>query len=126
MFKLVLEKAEEPEIKLPTSAGSLGEKKKKSPIIQGSYCLPNGHVQLQELDCKEGKRPKIDAFELWCWRRLLKVPWTERRSNQSILKGINPEYSLIGRTDAEAEAPVFCSSDANNQLIGKVPDTGED
>ena len=81
---------------------------------------------LKELDCKEGKRPKIDAFELWCWRRLLKVPWTERRSNQSILKGINPEYSLIGRTDAEAEAPVFCSSDANNQLIGKVPDTGED
>ena len=38
----------------------------------------------------------IDAFELWCWRRLLRVPWTERRSNQSILKEINPEYSLEG------------------------------
>ena len=38
----------------------------------------------------------IDAFKLWCWRRLLRVPWTERRSNQSILKGINPEYSLEG------------------------------
>jgi len=75
---------------------------------------------------KKAKGQKIDAFELWCWRRLLKVPWTARRSNQSILKGINPEYSLIGRTDAEAEAPVFCSSDANNQLIGKAPDTGED
>ena len=37
---------------------------------------------------------KIDAFELWCWRRLLRVPWTARRSNQSILKEINPEYSL--------------------------------
>ena len=39
---------------------------------------------------------RIDAFELWCWRRLLRVPWTARRSNQSILKGINPEYSLEG------------------------------
>ena len=37
---------------------------------------------------------RIDAFELWCWRRLLRVPWTARRSNQSILKEINPEYSL--------------------------------
>ena len=40
----------------------------------------------------------IDAFELWCWRRLLRVPWTARRSNQSILKEINPEYSLEGLT----------------------------
>ena len=39
---------------------------------------------------------RIDAFELWCWRRLLRVPWTVRRSNQSILKEINPEYSLEG------------------------------
>ena len=39
---------------------------------------------------------KVDAFELWCWRRLLRVPWTARRSNQSILKEINPEYSLEG------------------------------
>ena len=38
----------------------------------------------------------IDAFKLWCWRRLLRVPWTARRSNQAILKGINPEYSLEG------------------------------
>ena len=37
---------------------------------------------------------RIDAFEMWCWRRLLKVPWTARRSNQSILREINPEYSL--------------------------------
>ena len=42
----------------------------------------------------ESQRP--DAFELWCWRRLLRVPWTSRRSNQSILKEINPEYSLEG------------------------------
>ena len=43
---------------------------------------------------KKAERRRIDAFELWCWRRLLRVPWTARRSNQSILKDINPEYSL--------------------------------
>ena len=43
---------------------------------------------------KKAERWRIDAFELWCWRRLLRVPWTARRSNQSILKEISPEYSL--------------------------------
>ena len=45
---------------------------------------------------KKTEHQRIDAFELWCWRRLLRVPWTARRSNQSILKEINPEYSLEG------------------------------
>ena len=45
---------------------------------------------------KEAEHQRIDAFELWCWRRLLRVPWTARRSNQSILKEISPEYSLEG------------------------------
>ena len=45
---------------------------------------------------KKAECQKISAFELWCWRRLLKVPWTARRSNQSILKEISPEYSLAG------------------------------
>ena len=45
---------------------------------------------------KEAERRRIDAFELWCWRRLLRVPWTARRSNQSILKEINPGISLEG------------------------------
>ena len=45
---------------------------------------------------KKAERQRIDAFELWCWRRCLRVPWTERRSNQSILKEISPEYSLEG------------------------------
>ena len=45
---------------------------------------------------KKAENRRIDAFELWCWRRLLRVPWTVRRSNQSILKEINPEYSLEG------------------------------
>ena len=50
-------------------------------------------------DCwtiKKAEHRRIDAFELWCWRRLLRVPWTARRSNQSILKEISPEYSLKG------------------------------
>ena len=45
---------------------------------------------------KKAERQRIDAFELWCWRRLLRVPWTARRSNQSILNKISPEYSLEG------------------------------
>ena len=45
---------------------------------------------------KKAECQRIDAFELWCWRRLLRVPWMARRSNQSILKEINPEYSLGG------------------------------
>ena len=49
-----------------------------------------------ELDCEEGWARKNWCFELWCWRRLLRVPWTARRSNQSILKGISAEYSLEG------------------------------
>ena len=46
--------------------------------------------------CEKAESGRIDAFELWCWRRLLRVPWTARRSNQSILKEISPEYSLEG------------------------------
>ena len=45
---------------------------------------------------KKAERPIIDAFEVWCWRRLLRVPWTARRSNQSILKESNPEFSMEG------------------------------
>ena len=45
---------------------------------------------------KKAESQRIDPFELWCWRRLLRVPWTARRSNQSILKEVNPEYSLEG------------------------------
>ena len=65
------------------------------PSSQG-YGFSNSHVWMRELDYKESWVPKIDAFELWCWRRLLRVPWTAGRSNQSILKEISPEYSLEG------------------------------
>ena len=61
---------------------------------------------------KKAECQRIDAFELWCWKRLLRVPWTARRSSQSILKEINPEYSFMGRTNAEGEAPILWPLDA--------------
>ena len=67
----------------------------KGPYSQG-YGLPSSHVLLWELDHKKAEHQRIDAFKLWCWRRFLKVPWTARRPNQSILREINPEYSLEG------------------------------
>ena len=60
----------------------------------------------------------IYAFKLWCWKRLLRVPWTVRRSNQIKPKGNQP-WIFIGRTDAEAEAPILWSPDAKNWLSGK-------
>ena len=52
--------------------------------------------QCESWTIKKAERQRIDAFELWFWKRLLRAPWTARRSNQSILKEINPEYSLEG------------------------------
>ena len=75
MFKLDLEKAEEPEIKLPISSGSAKKR------------VPEKHLL---------EHRRIYSFELWCWRRLLRLPWTARRSNQSILKEISPGCSLEG------------------------------
>ena len=74
---------------------------------------------------KKAECRRTDAFELWCWRRLLRVPWTARRSKQSIQKEINPEYSLRGLM-AETEAPILWPPDANSQLTGKDPDAGKD
>ena len=82
---------------------------------------------------KKAECRRIDAFELWCWRRLLRVPWTARRSNQSILKEIQPvhpkrdqSWVFIGRTDAEAETPILWPPDMKNWLVGKSPDAGKD
>ena len=61
---------------------------------------------------KKAECLKIDAFELWCWSRLLRVPWTARRSNQSILKEISP--GCIGRTGAKAENPILWPPDAKS------------
>ena len=62
---------------------------------------------------KKAECQRIDAFELWCWRRLLRVPWTARRSNQSILKEISPEYSLEGLM-LKLKLPIVWPPDANN------------
>ena len=69
---------------------------------------------------KKAECQRIDAFELWCWRRLLRVPWTARKPNQSNLKGNQPQR-CIGKTDAEAEAPVLWAPHAKTCLTGKDP-----
>ena len=84
--------------KAMTSLDSILESKdfvNKYPCSQ-SYGVPSSHIWIWELDYKKGWELKNWCFQTCCWRRLLRVPWTERRSNQSILKGINPEYSLEG------------------------------
>ena len=67
---------------------------------------------------KKAEHQRTDAFELWCWRRLLGVPWTARRSDQSILMEINPDCLL--------EAPIHWPPDVKSQLIGKYLDGGKD
>ena len=61
-----------------------------------SYGFSSSHDGCESWTIKEAEHWRIDAFELWCWRRLLRVPWTSRRSNQSILNKISPEYLLEG------------------------------
>ena len=74
---------------------------------------------------RKAEHRRTDGFELWCWRSFLRVPWTTRRSNQSILKEISPEYSLEGLM-AEAETPILRPPDVKNWLIWKDPDAGKD
>ena len=74
---------------------------------------------------KKAESQSTDAFELWCWRRLLRILWTSRRSNQSILKENNP-WLFIGRTDAEAEAPILWPFYAKTLLIWKDSVAGKD
>ena len=83
-----------------TNLGSI--LKRRDIILLTKVCLVKVMVFLivmygcEYWTIKKAERQRIDVFELWCWRRLLRVPWTARRSNQSILKEINPEYSLEG------------------------------
>ena len=74
---------------------------------------------------KKGECQRIDAFKLWYWRRLLRVPLTAKRSNQSILKEINPEYSLEGLM-LKLKLQILWPCDAKSQHIGKDPDSGND
>ena len=75
---------------------------------------------------KKAEHWRIDAFELWCWRRLLRDAWTARRSNQSILKEINPEYLLEGLIWSWSSDTLAILSDFKNWLIRKDPDAGKD
>ena len=67
----------------------------KVPLVR-AMVFPIAIYECESWTIKKAEHQRIDAFELWCWRRLLRVPWTARSSNQSILKEINPEYSLEG------------------------------
>ena len=74
---------------------------------------------------KKAEHRRIDAFELWCWRRLLRVPWTARRSNQSILKEISPEYSLEGQI-LKLKLQYFGYVMQRTNSLEKYPNTGKD
>ena len=74
---------------------------------------------------KKAEYRRIDAFELWCWRRLLKIPWTARRSNQSIPKEISPKCSLEGLM-LKLKLPILWPPHAKNWLNWKDPDAGKD
>ena len=79
----------------------------------------------ESLTIKKAECRRIDAFELWCWRRLLRVPWTARRSNQSILKEINPEYSLE-RLVLKPKLQYFGHLMQRADSLEKNPDAGKD
>ena len=89
--------------------------------IVKAMIFPVAMYRCESQTIKKAERRRIDASELWYWRRLLKVPWTARRSSQSILREI-----LIGRTDIEAEAPILWPPDVKSRLIGKDPYAGKD
>ena len=97
----------------------------KGPSSQGNG-FSSGHVWMwcESWTIKKAERQRIDAFELWCWRRLLRVPWTARRSNQSILKEISPGCSLEGlmlKLKLKLWPP-----DVKSWLTWKDPDAGRD
>jgi len=79
----------------------------------------------ESLTIKKAEHWRIDAFELWCWKRPLRVPWISRRSNWSILKEISPEYSLEGLM-LKLKLPILWPTDVKSWLIGKDPDAGKD
>ena len=95
----------------------------KGPYSQGYHIL-SGHIWLWELDCKEAECQRTDVFKLWCWRRLLRVPWTAR-SNQSILREINSEYSLEGLM-LKLKLHYFGHLRWTADSWGKLPDAGKD
>ena len=102
------------DIILPTKVGLA--KAMVFPVVMYGY---------ESWSIKKAEHRRIDAFELWCWRRLLRVPWTARRSNQANPKG-NQSWIFIGRTDVKAETLVLGPTDVKNWLIWKDFDAGKD
>ena len=92
-------------------------------LYSRSYGFSVVMYECESWTIKKAEHRRIDAFELWCQRRLLRIPWTARRSNQSIL---NQSCVFIGRTDAKAETPILWPPHAKSWLIGKDPDSGRD
>ena len=87
--------------------------------------LTTAIAKAEQRTIKKAEHRRIDAFELWCWRRPLRVPWTARRSNQSILKEINPEYSLEGlmlKLPLQYFGHLMCTYDSleKSLMLGKV------
>ena len=85
------------------------------------YSFPVVMYGCESWTIKKAEHQRTEAFKLWCWRRLLRVPWTARRSNQSILKEVNPEHSLEGLMLKLQYFGYLMS-----QLIGKDPEAGKD
>ena len=102
------------DITLPTKVG-----------LVKAMVFPDVMYGCESWTVKKAECWRIDAFELWCWRRLLRVPWTARKSYQSILKEISPEYSLEGLM-LKLKLPILRPPDTINWLIGKDSDTGKD
>ena len=96
----------------------------KCPYSQG-YGLPSGHIQSGEQDCKEGTTPKNLCLKTVVLKKTHKSPFNSKEIKPVNLKRNQP-WILIWRLDAEAEAPVFWSYDANHRFIGKVPDARKD
>ena len=96
----------------------------KGPYSQ-SYSFPSNMYICESWTIKKAEHQIFDVFELWCWRRLLRVPWIVRRSNQSVLKDINPEYSLEGLM-LMLKLQYFGPPDVKSRLIGKDSDAGKD
>ena len=98
------------------------------PVVHSSFpqwFFPMVMSGCESWTIKKAGRQRINAFELWCWRRLLRVPWTAKEIQPVHPKG-NQSWIFIGSTDAEAETPILWPPDAKSRLIGKHPDAGKD
>ena len=105
--------------------------KSRDIILLTKFCMVKATVfpvvmyGCENWTIKKAEHQRIYAFKLWCWRRLLRASWTAKRSNPVNPKG-NQSWIFIGRTGAEAEAPVLWPPDVKSQQFGKDPDDGKD